>query len=99
VTNSQFYRAVIIWTGWGQASRPLRDEGHLVKEFGQMAAADLMPRIRALEYEFYASDARFLAANLEEMGDMVANDFRQQHPEVPEDVIQALTWCYTWDFK
>ena len=56
-------------------------------------------RIRALEDDFYATDARFKAPDLVTMADMAADDFRGKHPEISEQAVEALVWCYTWDSK
>lgn len=37
--------------------------------------------------------------NLVEMGQRAAEAFRQRYPEVSDTAIQALTWCYTFDYK
>lgn len=96
---SMLSTAVIIWTGWGQVAWPSRDEARLVDRFGSEATADLLPQIRKLEEDFYSSDARFVVADLKAMGEAAADDFRQKHPEISEDAVQALAWCYTFDYK
>jgi hypothetical protein len=67
--------------------------------FGNSAALDLLPAVKALRDEFYASTARDRAPTLVEMGDQASAEFRQVHPEVSEDAVQALQWCYTFDYK
>jgi hypothetical protein len=91
--------AVVVWTGWGQATWPARDEARLVSRFGNDAAAELIPEIRRLEGDFYASDARFVTADLKTMGDAAAADFRRIHPEISEDAVTALAWFYTFNYK
>ena len=90
---------IVVWTGWGQSASPARDEARLVERFGASIAADLLPRIRELEDDFYASNARFIFSNLAEMGDVAAGQFRESHPETSDDAIRALTWCYTYDHR
>jgi hypothetical protein len=92
-------QAIVIWTGWGQTAWPARDEARLVQHLGSETAAEIFPCIRELEADFYASDARFTAADLKEMGDKAAVHFRKAHPEISEDAVEALAWCYTWDYK
>jgi hypothetical protein len=92
-------QAIVIWTGWGQATWPVRDEARVVKRFGVDTAADLLPRIRELAREFYSSDARDVIADLKEMGDVAAGEFRRAHPELSDEAVQALVWCYTYDNK
>ena len=91
--------AVVVWTGWGETAWPARDEARLVHQYGTDGAARLMPEIRKLEPDFYASDARFVAADLKAMGDVAAADFRRMHPEISEDAVAALAWCYSFDYK
>jgi hypothetical protein len=92
-------RGIVVWTGRGHASSPSRSEDRLVAEFGDERAAQLLPLIRALEDEFYESDARHTARDLATMGDAAAARFRELHPELTDDAIEALVWCYTFDFK
>jgi hypothetical protein len=40
-----------------------------------------------------------VAAYLASMGDRAADEFRARHPEISEDVVPALAWCDTFDFK
>lgn len=92
-------QGLIVWTGWRQTAWPARDEARLVERFGAETAADLFQRIRELEDDFYATDARFTVDDLAEMGDVAADHFRQAHPEVSDDAVRALAWCYTHDYK
>jgi hypothetical protein len=83
----------------GRAPAPSGDDARVVAEFGEDAALDLLPRIRALEDDFYESDARHVVADLKEMGDRAADEFRVRHPEIPDGAVEALAWCYTYDYK
>ena len=49
--------------------------------------------------EFYLSDAKHTAADLVEMGEMATKEFKTKHPEVADEVLKALAWCYTFDFR
>lgn len=91
--------AIVVWTGWGDEIRPNHSEFRLVKRFGDARAQDLIPILRQLEDEFYESDAKFTVADLAEMGDKAATRFRQLHPELTQDAIEAFAWCYSYDFK
>jgi hypothetical protein len=57
------------------------------------------PQLRKLEDDFYATDARLVDPDLETMARIAADEFRRLHPEISDDAVQALTWCYTWDYK
>lgn len=97
--SPQLAEAVRLWTGWGQSAMPNRNDKRLADHFGDAVAAKLLPAIRSLEDDFYSSDARLVAANLQEMESLASNHFRQKHPTVAEEVIKAFAWCYTFDFK
>ncbi len=100
VDASLLSTAIVIWTGWdGDSPWPLRDEALLVERFGSEMTAELLPRLRMIEKEFYETDADQRAWDLAEVGDLAANDFRKRHPEISEEAVQALTWCYTYDNK
>lgn len=99
LSASQLSQAIVVWSGWGQTSRPARDETRLVEKYGSDVAADLLPRIRHLEDAFYTSDASFTVADIKEMGDVAADQFRKSHPEISDDAVRALAWCYTYDYK
>ena len=92
-------RAIVIWTGFGVRSWPKRDDARLVRTFGSSMADKLLPLLLQFWDDFYASDARIIAPDLQSMGDHAANDFRKVHPELDDAAVEALAWCYTWDFK
>ena len=97
--NQRISEAVVVWTGYGSTASPRRDERAFVEAFGDEGALDLLLMVRRLEKEFYASDARHTAPGLKEMGDAAAAQFRALHPELSQDAIRALAWCYTYDYK
>jgi hypothetical protein len=91
--------AIVVWSGWGRSSWPSRNEELLAKHFGLEAAAKLLPIIRELENDFYLSDARYTAVDLAEMARISSQQFMTKHPELPDDAVRALAWCYTFDYK
>ncbi len=91
--------AVVVWTGWHQEAWPHRDESRVVDHYGSELAVELMPVVTQMEDDFYSSDAHHRARNLVEMGDIAASEFRAKHPDVSDEAVKALTWCYTWDYK
>ena len=91
--------AIVTWTGWRSHNCPDRDEKRLVATYGEAIAREILPRLRELEDDFYASDARYTAADLQEMSDIAVTHFRERHPEISDDAVRALAWCYTFDFK
>ena len=102
IDNFEFWQlteAVLLWTGWGKEAWPRRDDSLLVNHFGPELAAKLLPAIKSLEDDFYSSDARFVAADLQEMAKISAEQFRKKHPGIAEEIVKAFAWCYTFDFK
>lgn len=97
--SPQIIKAIQLWTGWGQSPMPNRNDKRLTDHFGEVVAAKLLPLIRSLENDFYTSDARFVAANIEEMGKLASDHFRRKHPTVDEEIVKVFAWCYTFDFK
>jgi hypothetical protein len=91
--------AIVVWTGWGETSRPARDEKRIAERLGDDSAVALLPLVRILEDEFYESDAHLTAADLIEMGRVASGRFRQMHPELSDDAVKAFEWCYTYDYK
>jgi hypothetical protein len=96
---AEISRAIVIWTGFGSALKPDRDPARLVESFGELEAVGLFAIVRRLEAEFYESDASSTVAGLAEMGRKAANDFRLRHPEISGQAVEALAWCYTFDWK
>jgi hypothetical protein len=97
--SPQLVEAVLVWTGWGREMMPRRKDSLVVDRFGAEVAARLLPAVKSLEEEFYASDARYVAADLEELERIAVADFRERHPEVADEIVKALAWCYTFDFR
>jgi len=92
-------RAVVVWSGRGTHSWPHRDDQRVIAEFGPDAGIDLLHAVHLLEDDFYRSEARFDDSDLAQIGDRAAADFRILHPEIGYEGVEALTWCYTFDYK
>jgi hypothetical protein len=95
----QLIEAVLVWTGWGRSIAPSRDDARLANQFGGEVAAQLLSLIKSLEEDFYSSDARLVAANLQEMEKLASEQFKRKHPTVADEIVKAFAWCYTFDFK
>lgn len=91
--------AIVLWLGFRIVPWPQRDESRVVERFGMDGANALLPLVRALEDEFYESDARHIAADVKAMGEQASAEFRVEHPELSDDAVAALAWAYTFDFK
>lgn len=90
--------AVVVWTGFGQAAAPVRDEALVERHFGELVL-DRMPLVRMLDDEYYESDARYVATDDADMERRSAADFRALHPEVSDEAVKALAWCYSYDYR
>jgi hypothetical protein len=66
---------------------------------GEELALEFLPAVRRAEREFYESDARYTVEDLAQMGDVAADRFRSARPEIRDDAVRALAWCYTYDFR
>jgi hypothetical protein len=91
--------AVLLWTGWGREMKPSRDDSVLVKHYGEKVAIKLLSVIKSLEDDFYSSDARFVAENLQDMEKLASEQFRKKHLRIENEIVKAFAWCYTFDFK
>lgn len=92
-------RAVVLWTGRGTRSWPHRDDAALVQEFGEIRGLDLLLVLRRLEADFYSSEAHLTEPDLQAMTDRASNEFRSRHPDAPSQLVDALAWCYSFDWK
>ena len=92
-------QAIVIWTGYKCDQSPSRADDHVVTALGTDAALDLLPIVHRLEEEFYESDAYNTVADLNAMGKAAAAAFRGRHPELSDAAVEALAWCYTYDWK
>jgi hypothetical protein len=93
--------AVVLWTGWKQDGvvSPDYDEARVIERFGWDRAAELLARARELEADFYATDAHSVVADHIEMVRRAADEFRVKHPHVEQRAVDALGWCYSFDYK
>jgi hypothetical protein len=98
-SSLELAEAVRVWTGWGSSPAPNRDEKRVAHRYGAATAARLLSVLKSLEDEFYASDARFTAVDLPEMAALASEQFIKKHPGIDKDIVDALAWCYTFDYK
>lgn len=94
-----FAEAFLEWTAYGQGVMPRRDDASVVLRFGDEAAEELLLAFKSLMDEFYLSDAKYTAVGLAEMGRRATEEFKAKHPEVADEVLKALAWCYTFDYR
>jgi hypothetical protein len=86
--------AIIVWIGWRRFTYPHGGDDLVAECFGADAAADLVPIVRQLVDEFFSADAPATAKDLEERGDVAEAAFCRKHPDLSDDAIKALRWCY-----
>jgi hypothetical protein len=98
VDSEELSRAIVVWSGWADATVPIRDDARLAETFGDKADR-LSEQIREAENQFYASDARDRTPDLDEMGRRAVADFRRKRTDLSDDAVDALAWCYTYDYK
>lgn len=91
--------AMVVWSGYGSTPMPARDEGRVVDVFGPKRSTELMPLVLGLYDDFYDTDAALTEATLVAVGEKASADFKRRHPEIPDEAVEALVWCYTFDFK
>jgi hypothetical protein len=96
--DPQLVEAVLVWTGYGKSPAPRRDRLVIEQRFGSNAAK-WIAAIESLVDDFYDSKANLEAADLQEMWTMAISDFKEKHHDVPDTIVKALAWCYTFDNK
>ncbi|MCP4223227.1 MAG: hypothetical protein GY773_07800 [Actinomycetia bacterium] len=92
-------QAIVDWTGHGRSAWPDRDPDRITQRWGPEAAAYLVPWLTRLEDDFYRSTACHTSEDLVEMGKAASAEFAERHPEISAKAVEALAWCYTFDFK
>jgi hypothetical protein len=89
--------AIVAWTGYGEGAWPKRDEERVRERFGTAEADRLLPMVRDVERECWASRAHQTAPDLAEMATVAAGHLRERFPHLGHDAIEAVVWTYTFD--
>jgi hypothetical protein len=89
--------AVVAWTGYREADLPTRDDGRVTERFGKAEAERLLPMVRDVERECWASKAHQTAADPAEMAALAAAHLRGRFPQLGDHAIEAVVWAYTFD--
>ncbi|HTO56059.1 MAG TPA: hypothetical protein VMR50_21940 [Myxococcota bacterium] len=92
-------QAIALYVGRHDSSYPKRSVSRLETQYGSEKTEELLLLIKELESDFYESDAKVVAADLVEMGERASADFRRRRPLLPDIGVEALAWCYAYDFK
>jgi len=90
--------AIVVWTGKGELAWPQVDDSRVLARFGRNGADELLPVLRELYEDFYTSDAHLRADNLSEMAALASAQFRRKYPFMKQAAVDALAWCYTFDY-
>ncbi len=98
-SSDDISQAIVVWAGYRSESWPSRNDDRFASLIGADSAIELLPVIRRLESEFYESDAHNTVSGLVEMASAAAAEFRERHPELSDEAVDALAWCYSWDWK
>ena len=67
--------------------------------FGSEEAARLLPQLKQLEKDFFASKARHTAHDVAEMANQAIQDFHRLHPEISREAAKELARLYTFNYK
>ena len=94
--DPELLEAVLIWTGHGVTISPRRDTSVIERRFG-VNAGKWIGLIESLVDEFYKTKANIEAEDLQEMWTIAIADFKELYPDSPDEVSEALAWCYTFD--
>ena len=92
-------RAVVVFLGYARATRPLRDEFSLAREFGAVRARRLVELIAALQREMHAIDIDWKTHSLVEASDAARAEMKRQHPELADEALNALAWAFRYAWR
>jgi hypothetical protein len=98
IKSEELKNAILVWTGRETSSFPLRDDDLVFNNFSKNGRV-VLDQIKALEADFYKSDAYLRAANLIEMEQMAIQQFIAAHPDLDLEIARAFAWCYSFDYK
>ncbi|WP_375493437.1 hypothetical protein [uncultured Jatrophihabitans sp.] len=91
-------QALVVFTGKGLSPFPVRNVDRFAGHFGALTAADLAAEVQRLHDEFYKVEPR-ADESLVVAADRATAVFVARHPELTSDAVDALRWCYTYDWK
>ncbi|MEZ5654250.1 MAG: hypothetical protein R3E87_27255 [Burkholderiaceae bacterium] len=92
-------RALVLWARPPGARYPQRSDQRVLDEFGVEVGSWLVPIIKKLADDYYATDAQWTVRDLGEAGRVASDAFMARNPHVPLEAVRTLEWCFTWDFK
>jgi len=100
IDPSVLSEAIVVWIGKaGLSPIPRPDDSRVISRFGEEASLDILPLVRRMFDDFYATDAIHRVADNDEMLEVAAADFRALHPDISADAVDALKWSMSWDYR
>lgn len=90
--------ALKLWTGYDYSSFPIRNDLLLKEKFGDDYIYWL-GILKNIVKEFYNTDAHLVASDNREMLNMAVKEFKRKYNEVGDDIIEILSWCYSYDYR
>jgi hypothetical protein len=91
--------AVVVWIRGGERPYPSTDDARVIERYGEKTACRLLPTLRQLERDCFASDAYKRGADLYETARLAERDVRAEHPELTTVAVDALVNLYAWRWK
>lgn len=96
-TWNRISEAIVVWSGFRIFPCSRCEENRVVEHFGANMAAEVLPLMYKIVDEFYATDAYEVASSQIKMGDIAEVQFRKKYPEISDEAVKALVWCYSFD--
>ena len=97
ITDPEFAEAFMVWVGHDARSCPACDDDAINSHYGEARAARLLPLLRLVIDDFYASDAAIRVPGMKAMVSRAKEEFAIRYPSSPPEIVEALAWCYSFD--
>ncbi len=99
VSDESLSQAVVAYLGVPGRLDGVDPEERVLKALGD-SGLDLLPAVKAIVDEVYEAEPPLWAADsLEEIGRRVETWLRENHPELTDEAVQALTNRFAFDWK
>lgn len=84
------------WTRFGKSTFPIRDTAKFYEYYGDDMGDKLSSYFYLFATDYYAYDGDS-ELPLDRLGHLASADFRNNHPDVPEEYVEILEWLYVHD--
>jgi len=98
MNSSKIDAAIVLFTGKGMFNFPHRSLERVKNHFPGPEGVEFARRVDELETEFYEVKPR-PDETLDEASDRAAQTFARHHPELSAEAVDALDWCFAFDWK